>query len=123
MLTIIIINVLLDRVTFGEQVHDFALVRTLSDAKNVNSLLYFRYIISFDVQNVLTSVKSCFKLLFFGLALAKLPFCLVDHFLLQADLVKFLVQLAPISLESIATCAIVRQNSRLVQCLIFSLLF
>ena len=56
LLTFVIVNVLLDRVVFGEHVKNLSLCRTLLYAVSITLLLHIHDLVAFYVQHVLASL-------------------------------------------------------------------
>ena len=58
LLTLVIVNVLLNRVVFGEHIEDFSLGRALLYAVSVTLLLHVHDLVAFDIEHVLTSLQG-----------------------------------------------------------------
>lgn len=70
LLSLIVVDVLLDRVTLCQKVHDFTLVLPLLDTVSVNVFLGVHNLLALNVENMLASLQCSFKLTFLLLPLS-----------------------------------------------------
>ena len=70
LLLVVEVDVLLDRVTLGEHVQDFALVDSLLDAVGVTFLLHVHDFFALNIEHVLAAFECSLKLSFFFLSFA-----------------------------------------------------
>jgi len=122
LLSVIVVDMLLNRVTLSEKVHNFALVCSLLDAICVDILLLVHDVLALSVKDLLTTVQCILELAPLILSLAQLPFGLVYNVLLQPDRVKLRIELTAVGIKCIRTRPIVSENLRLVERLILSTL-
>ena len=62
LLTLVIVNVLLNGIVFGEHVEDLALCRSLLYAVSIALLLHIHDLVALYVQDVLASLQCSFQL-------------------------------------------------------------
>lgn len=110
---LVVVNVLLDRVVFGEHVQNFALVHALLYSVQVTLLLGVQNFLPLRLKHMLAPLESGLQLALLFQSLAELPLCLVDDVMFDPDRVQLSVKLAPICVESVGSRAVIRQNLRL----------
>ena len=115
LLTLVIVNVLFDRVVFGEHVKDLSLRRSLLYAVSIALLLHIHDLVALYVQHVLASLQCRLQLSLFLSSFPELPLCLVNQVLLQPYSIEFGVELAAISLESICPRAVISEDLGLLK--------
>ena len=84
-LFVIVVNVLFDRVALSQHVQYLTLVHTLLNPVRIRLLFGFHDFFALFKEHVLTSFKGSFKLSLLFLALAELPFTLVNQVFLNSD--------------------------------------
>ena len=118
LLLIVVVNVLFDRVALGQHVKYLALVHALLNPVRIRLLLDFHDFFSLFEEHMLAAFKGSFQLSLLFLALAKLPFTLVDQILLDSDRVQLAIELLSVRLEGISARAVISQDLGLVKGLV-----
>ena len=83
LLTLVIVNVLLNGVVFSEHVKDLSLRRSLLYAVSIALLLHIHDLVALYVQHVLASLQSRLQLSLFLSSFPELPLGLVNQVLFQ----------------------------------------
>lgn len=103
LLLVVVVDVLLYRVTLCKHVQDLPFIHTLLDTVCIALFLHFHDFLALNVEDVLAALKSSLQFSFLLLAFAELPLALMNHVLLESDLVELSIKLAPIRLKSICS--------------------
>ena len=82
LLTLVIVNVLFNRVVFGEHVEDLSLCCALLYAVSIALFLHIHDLVAFYVQHVLASLQGSLQLSLLLSSFPELPLGLVDQVLL-----------------------------------------
>ena len=114
-MALVIVNVLLDRVVFGEHIEDFSFRCALLYAVSITLLLHVHDLVALYVEHVLASLQGRLQLSLLLSSLPQLPLGLVDQVLLQPDGIEFGVELASICLECVGPRAVISKNLSLLK--------